>query len=98
MSRKLLLSLFLADHRLQLLVSLLELPAHSPDLGEGLMQPVHQALQEAHAAVDDVCSHELQRRLNRVGLQGQVGCSAASVLLWAGCPSFAFKQLTSVKC
>ena len=85
MSRELLLGLFLADHWLQLLVALLELPAHSADLGEGLMQPVHQALQEADAAVGDVCSHELQRRLQSMGLQGQVGRSIASLLLHAGC-------------
>ena len=68
MGRELLLSLFLADHWLQLLVTLLELPAHSADLVEGLMQPVHQALQKADAAMGDVCSHELQRRLQGVGL------------------------------
>ena len=84
MSRKLLLSLFLADHWLQLLVALLELPAHSADLGKGLMQPVHRALQEADAGVGDVCSHELQGCLQRMSLQGQVGRIIASVLLHAG--------------
>ena len=93
MSSELLLSLFLADHGLQLLVTLLELPAHSADLGQGLMQPVHQALQKADAAVGDVCSHELQRRLQRMGLQRQVGRSIASLLLHAGCPGIQVQQL-----
>ena len=95
MSRQLLLSLFLADHWLQLLVSLLELPAHCADLGESLMQTVYQALQKADAAVGDVCSHKLQRCLQRMGLQGQVGRSIASLRLHAGCPGFQVKQLMS---
>ena len=90
MSGELLLSLCLADHWLQPLVILLELPAHSADLGKSLMQIVHQALQEAHTAVGDVCSHELQRRLQRLGLQGQMWLSIMSVLLREATPESKF--------